>query len=210
MRSGLLVGMAIALLVQVIPAGPAAAPLTQDLTRQGLLDAIAEQEQLTAGAPYNHETRTGLALLYLRAGRPDDAVTQLQAALRIEPEHAPAHYNLGYTLVLLGRSEEAIAAYEQELADAKASANEIGNKARDAAKSAAEAERQKIEKKLGEQLAEAEKRIADIRDKAMADLGEIATETTQAVVSQLIGGSITKAEVTKALKASEGQEKSNG
>ena len=44
----------------------------------------------------------------------------------------------------------------------------------------------------------------------MADLGEIATETTQAVVSQLIGGSITKAEVTKALKASEGQEKSNG
>ena len=115
MRSGLLVGMAIALLVQVIPAGPAAA-LTQDLTRQGLLDAIAEQEQLIAGAPYNHETRTGLALLYLRAGRPDDAVTQLQAALRIEPEHAPAHYNLGYTLVLLGRSEEAIASYERAIA----------------------------------------------------------------------------------------------
>ena len=115
MRSGLLVGMAIALLVQVVPAGPAAA-LTQDLTRQGLLDAIAEQEQLIEGAPYNHETRTGLALLYLRAGRPDDAVTQLQAALRIEPEHAPAHYNLGYALVLLGRSEEAIAAYERAIA----------------------------------------------------------------------------------------------
>ena len=117
MRSGLLVGMAIALLVQVIPAGPAAAAaLTQDLTRQGLLDAIAEQEQLTAGAPYNHETRTGLALLYLRAGRSDDAVTQLQAALRTEPEHAPAHYNLGYALVLLGRNEEAIAAYERAIA----------------------------------------------------------------------------------------------
>lgn len=111
---------------------------------------------------------------------------------------------------LKSEADEAIAAYEQELADAKASANEIGNKARDAAKTAAEAERQKIEKKLGEQLAEAEKRIADIRDKAMADLGEIATETTQAVVAQLIGGSVTKAEVTKALKASEGQEKSNG
>lgn len=111
---------------------------------------------------------------------------------------------------LKSEADEAIAAYEQELADAKASANEIGNKARDGAKAAAETERQKIEKKLGEQLAEAEKRIADIRDKAMADLGEIATETTQAVVSQLIGGSVTKAEVTKALKASEGQEKSNG
>ena len=111
---------------------------------------------------------------------------------------------------LKSEADEAIATYEQELADAKASANEIGNKARDAAKTAAEGERQKIEKKLGEQLAEAEKRIADIRDKAMADLGEIATETTQAVVSQLIGGSVTKAEVTKALEASEGQEKSNG
>lgn len=111
---------------------------------------------------------------------------------------------------LKSEADEAIAAYEQELAEAKASANEIGNKARDAAKAAAETERQKIEKKLGEQLAEAEKRIADIRDKAMADLGEIATETTQAVVSQLIGASVTKAEVTKALKASEGQEKSNG
>ena len=111
---------------------------------------------------------------------------------------------------LKSEADEAIAAYEQELADAKASANEIGSKARDTAKAAAEAERQKIEKKLGEQLAEAEKRIADIRDKAMADLGEIATETTQAVVAQLIGGSVTKAEVTKALKASEGQEKSNG
>ena len=103
MRSGLLVGMAIALLVQVIPAGPAAAALTQDLTRQGLLDAIAEQEQLIEGAPYNHETRTGLAALYLQAGRPDDAVTQLQTALRLEPEHAPAHFNLGFALGVLGR-----------------------------------------------------------------------------------------------------------
>jgi F-type H+-transporting ATPase subunit b len=105
---------------------------------------------------------------------------------------------------LKSEADEAIAAYEQELAEAKASANEIGNKARDQAKAAAEAERQKIEKKLGEQLAEAEARIGDIRDKAMADVGAIAAETTQSVVAQLIGGSVTKAEVEKALKASEG------
>ena len=52
--------------------------------------------------------------------------------------------------------------------------------------------------------------VAEQPCRLLADLGEIATETTQAVVSQLIGGSVTKAEVTKALKASEGQEKSNG
>lgn len=107
-------------------------------------------------------------------------------------------------------ADEAIAAYEQELAEAKASANEIGNKARDSAKASAEAERQKIESKLGEKLAEAEARIAAIRDSAMADVGEIAAETAEAVVTQLIGGSVTAAEVTKALKASEGQEKLNG
>ena len=46
---------------------------------------------------------------------------------------------------LKAEADAAIAAYEQELAEAKASANEIGNKARDTAKSAAEAERQKVE-----------------------------------------------------------------
>ena len=38
----------------------------------------------------------------------------------------------------------------------------------------------------------------------MADVGSIAGETTEAIVSQLIGGSVTKAEIDKALKASEG------
>ena len=97
-----------------------------------------------------------------------------------------------------------IAAYEQELAEAKASANEIGNKARDAAKAAAEAERQKVEKKLAKKLSDAETRIASIRDKAMADVGAIAGETTEAVVKQLIGGTVTKTEINRALKAAEG------
>lgn len=105
---------------------------------------------------------------------------------------------------LKAEADAAIAAYEQELAEAKASANEIGNKARDAAKSAAEAERQKVETKLAKKLSDAETRIASIRDKAMADVGAIAGETTEAVVKQLIGGTVTKTEITKALKAAKG------
>jgi len=105
---------------------------------------------------------------------------------------------------LKSEADAAIAAYEQELAEAKSSANEIGNKARDAAKAAAEAERQKVEKKLAKKLSDAEARIATIRDKAMADVGAIAGETTEAVVKQLIGGTVTKAEITKALKAAKG------
>ena len=105
---------------------------------------------------------------------------------------------------LKGEADAAIAAYEQELAEAKASANEIGNKARDSAKAAAEAERQKVEASLAKKLAEAETRIAATRDKAMADVGAIAAETTEAVVKSLIGGTVTKAEIAKALKSAEG------
>jgi hypothetical protein len=47
---------------------------------------------------------------------------------------------------LKAEADGAIAAYEQELAEAQqGSANEIGNKACEAAKAAAEAERQKVE-----------------------------------------------------------------
>ena len=113
----LLVVLATTLLVQVIPAGPAAAATrTQDLALHSLLDSIAGLEQRIESDPDDHETRTGLAALYLQAGRPDDAVTQLQTALRLEPEHAPAHYNLGFALSVLGRREDAIAAYEQAIA----------------------------------------------------------------------------------------------
>ena len=42
------------------------------------------------------------------------------------------------------------------------------------------------------------------RDKAMADVGAIAGETTETIVKQMIGGTVTKAEITKALKAAEG------
>ena len=105
---------------------------------------------------------------------------------------------------LKGEADAAIAAYEQELAEAKSSANEIAGKARDAAKAAAEAERHKVETALNKKLSEAETRIAAIRDKAMADVGAIAGDTTEAIVKQMIGGTVTKAEITKALKAAEG------
>ena len=117
MRSGLLVVTATALLSQVIPAGPeaAAATLTQDLTLKGLLDSIVVAEKVIEDNPDDHEARTGLAAFYLRAGRPDDAVTQLQTALRLEPEHAPAHYNLGLLLQMQGDADGAVEQYRLAL-----------------------------------------------------------------------------------------------
>lgn len=97
-------------------------------------------------------------------------------------------------------ADAAVAAYEQELAEAKANANGIGQKARDAAKADAEASRKKIEGELDARLAEAESRIASIKASAMKDVGAIAESTAGAILEQLVGKS-DKAAVAAAVKS---------
>jgi len=99
-------------------------------------------------------------------------------------------------------ADAAIASYEQELAAAKAKGNAIASSAREAAKTKAAAERAAIEASLNEKISAAEVRIADIKTKALADVGSIAEETVGAVVELLIGGKVSKAEIATAVKAS--------
>jgi F-type H+-transporting ATPase subunit b len=98
-------------------------------------------------------------------------------------------------------ADQAFAAYEQELADARARAHEIAQAARDAAKADADAERAKIEAEVAGQLEKAEAEIASVKSKALAEVDSIAAETTSAIVRQLIGGTVTKAKVNAAVKA---------
>ncbi len=100
-------------------------------------------------------------------------------------------------------ADEAVAAYEQELAEARGKAHEIGQTARDQAKADADAERSEVEAELESKLVEAEKRIASIKASAMKEVGSIAEETTTAIVKELIGGTVTKAEAAAAVKAAE-------
>lgn len=99
-------------------------------------------------------------------------------------------------------ADAAVAAYEQELAEAKAKANSIGQTARDGAKADAEAQRKKVEAELDTKLAEAEKSIAAIKTKAMGEVGSIAESTAAAIIEQLTGGKADKAAVAAAVKAS--------
>jgi F-type H+-transporting ATPase subunit b len=99
-------------------------------------------------------------------------------------------------------ADAAIASYEQELAAAKAKGNAIASSAREAAKTKAAAERAAIEASLNDKISAAEVRIADIKTKALADVGSIAEETAGAVVELLIGGKVSKAEIATAVKAS--------
>lgn len=100
--------------------------------------------------------------------------------------------------------DAAVAAYEQELAEAKAKANAIGQQARDSAKAEAEAERRKVEAGLGRKLADAEAHIATIKAKAMTEVGTIAEETSAAIVEQLTGGKADRAALAEAVRSVRG------
>lgn len=86
---------------------------------------------------------------------------------------------------LKGESEAAGAAYEKALAAARGRASAIADDARGAAKAKADAQRQEVEADLGRRLAAAETRIADIKTRAVGEVGSIARDTTAAIVSAL-------------------------
>ena len=101
-------------------------------------------------------------------------------------------------------ADAAVAAYEQELADARANANGIAQQARAAAQAEADAERKKIEAALEQKLGEAEASIATIKSSAMREVGAIAEETASAIVQQLLGGNADRGAIAAAVKSVRG------
>ena len=85
------------------------------------------------------------------------------------------------------QSDEAVAAYEKALADARARAQTIANETRDKQAAAAAASRKKIEDELNAKLADAEKSIAATKAAAMANVRGIAVDAAKAIVERLIG-----------------------
>ncbi|MGE6781317.1 F0F1 ATP synthase subunit B [Ensifer adhaerens] len=122
----------------------------------------------------------------------------------LETRHDRIAQDLDEASRLKGEADAAIASYEQDLAAAKSKGHKIADDARESAKAKANADRTAVEADLAKKISAAEDRIADIKAKALADVGAIAEETATAVVKQLIGGTVTKAEITAAVKASAG------
>ena len=102
------------------------------------------------------------------------------------------------------QSDEAIAAYEKALADARARAQTIANETRERQAAEAEKTRGRLEDALNVKLAEAEKSIAATKQAAMANVRGIAVDATKAIVERLIGSvpadAAVDAAVTDALK----------
>src|SRR5664279_5175816 len=85
------------------------------------------------------------------------------------------------------QSDEAVAAYEKALADARARAQAIANETREQQQAAADATRKTLEGELNVKLAEAEKSIAATKQAAMANVRAIAEDAARAIIERLIG-----------------------
>jgi F-type H+-transporting ATPase subunit b len=99
------------------------------------------------------------------------------------------------------KTEEAIAAYEQALAEAKQKAHAIVEEGRAKLKEETAAERAKLESELAKKSAEAEARIVAAKESAMRDVNAVAADVAADIVRQLIGIAPAKAEVEKAVQA---------
>jgi F-type H+-transporting ATPase subunit b len=88
---------------------------------------------------------------------------------------------------LKGESEQTMASYEKELADARAEAQSIANDTREKLNAESEERRKKLEAKLHEEIANAEQAIAATKSAAMANVEAIAAEATTAIVERLVG-----------------------
>ena len=85
------------------------------------------------------------------------------------------------------KTDQAIASYGAALAEARSNAHKIAEQARGENKAKLDAERAKVEANLSKKVAAAEERIAETKAEAMGHVDEIAAETAQAVVAQLVG-----------------------
>jgi len=98
-------------------------------------------------------------------------------------------------------SEQAMAAYEKALADARTRAQTIASETRDRLQGEADRNRKSLEEQLGAKLAEAEKAIAATKGAAMANVRGIATEAAAAIVTRLTGVTAPGPAVTAAVDA---------
>ena len=100
---------------------------------------------------------------------------------------------------LKGETEDALANYEQALAEARAKSNAMAKSMRDKLTAEVDKERAKVDAAIAAKLSEAERRIADTKGKALGSVGDIAGDVAGAIVARLIGKEVSKDEVKKAL-----------
>lgn len=100
------------------------------------------------------------------------------------------------------QADEAAAAHEKSLAQARLNAQSTAQGARDRIAAETDAKRKALEDQLSAKMAQAEGRIAANRNAAMANVSSIARDATGAIVERLIGRSPDQATVAAAVDSS--------
>lgn len=98
-------------------------------------------------------------------------------------------------------ADEAQAAYEQELAEARDRAHKIALEAKESARSDAESERKRIDGELDDRLGAAQLRIDDIKREALKDVGAIAEDATDAILREVARIEAPREEIAGAVNA---------
>jgi F-type H+-transporting ATPase subunit b len=107
--------------------------------------------------------------------------------------------NLRKAETLKQEAEEAVAAYEKRMADARSKAQETVRQIREKMAAEAAERNEQLGERLAAEVAEGEARIAEARAKAVASVREMAVEVAAAAAARLIGGRIDEAAVAGAV-----------
>lgn len=118
----------------------------------------------------------------------------------IEARVAKIANDLGRADTLRRETEEAIAAYEQALAEAKQKAHAIVEAGRVKLKEETAAERAKLDAELAKKSAEAEARIEQAKNSAMREVNAVAVEVAADIVRLLIETAPARSEIEKAVQ----------
>ena len=96
-------------------------------------------------------------------------------------------------------ADEAQAAYEQELAEARERAHNIGQSARNEAREEADEQRRKLEAELDQRLEDARQRIATAKASAMDDMNSLATDVAETILRDVVKLDVSRDEVSSAV-----------
>ncbi|MDE3176397.1 MAG: ATP F0F1 synthase subunit B [Pseudomonadota bacterium] len=120
----------------------------------------------------------------------------------IEARRARIAKDIDEATAMQTKADEAAAAHEKSLAQARLNAQATAQAARDKIAAETDAKRKALEDQLAGKMAEAEGRIAANRNAAMANVAGIAKEATGAIVERLIGRAPDQAAVAAAVDSS--------
>ncbi|WP_244486673.1 F0F1 ATP synthase subunit B [Aurantimonas sp. Leaf443] len=98
-------------------------------------------------------------------------------------------------------ADAAQAAYEQELAEARDRSHKTVLQTRDEIRATSEAERARLEGELNTRLDEAQARVAEIKTRALADVGTIAEEAAETILKAVAGLDVSRQDVAAAVQS---------